>query len=1060
MTTRINRRQLLRLAGALPMAVRAALTQRPNVLVILADDCGYADFGFQRSPDFHALTPALDHLASQSVRFSNGYVTGAVCCPSRAGLLTGRYPQRFGFESNTQDFENAGLPVHERTIADHLKPLGYRTYAVGKWHLGERPEAHPNRRGFDQFFGFIGGARSYFALDRTGAETRLQRNGVTVPEQPGSYLTDRLGSEASTYLTEHTRQFAPDPFFLYLAFNAVHAPLEADAARLADPRVAAIGDPGRRTLAAMTLALDDNIGRVLRELESLGLAQNTIVAFLNDNGGPEDAVDGAPNHSDNGILRGDKQLLYEGGVRTPFLLRWPAALPDGVDVLEPAISLDLLPTFLDAAGGTPLPGGALDGVSLLHPPPGERTLFWRTAGSVRGQSAVRRGAWKMVREDAVGGGRAELYDLWRDPSEADDLVSARPDIAEALTLAHAAWEQTVIEPLWGAAAPVKLGAPLTVESSPLGYSLLASRGNQLSFAFIPQRYPLRLEEDWTLSCEVLLSEGASRNGYIAFADSQQAARTVRCGIDAGAGRLEVAEDGEGGATSSVSVQWPSGVVELAVRYRAADRSLVFSAAGSEIRHPLSGGRSRFSHLGYALRGSAMSASPIRRAGGDTPLASGFQLLSYRKDYHPGAYDVNGRFMGGTETLSLVAHQGMLFAGIGYWNDLLFGGEPSADPHPGPQVLVKRRPDADWEADFSGGAQHLRIESLASVRLTTDHRGNRLDPPVPLLLAGTGELRGSQATVYQRSDETGTWGRTEPGRTASGNSVVRVIRTHLDRITGIHHVFAGVGSRDSRIHRGGWNRQTGLLEWDSEPELRGTERVMSGGECNGLLYFCIGSNGKAGDDAGGIFYRVDGPLPRWHFVQEWDIISDRAPDIRGFTAVPHPEGKRYEVALVTLEMYGQVFRIEPVEGDPAKGHAVTMEFDIRRYFGEVWGQSGPINFPALSAYNDMPEVKDPLSGEIVNLIGVWVNHPSASGTALRNNAWYLIRRRNGSYTHAQVIDPDVLPNPPLRATRAVAQSPFAADNGRVFYLGGFDAAAPRPIWHNTAWIYRGELSGPG
>jgi arylsulfatase A-like enzyme len=461
----MNRRQLLRLAGALPLAGRAAAAARPNILVILADDCGYADFGFQRSPDFHALTPALDELAAQSVRFSNGYVTGAICCPSRAGLLTGRYPQRFGFESNTQEFQNAGLPVHERTIADHLKPLGYRTYAAGKWHLGERAEAHPNRKGFDHFFGFISGARSYFALERAGSETRLERNGAAVPEQPGSYLTDRLGSEAAACLDGHVREFPRDPFFLYLAFNAVHAPMEADAARLADPRVAAICDAGRRTLAAMTLALDDNVARVLRRLDALGLSHDTIVVFLNDNGGPEDAVDGAPNHSDNGILRGNKQLLYEGGIRTPFLLRWPPALPAGVDVVEPAISLDLLPTFLDAAGGAPLAGGALDGVSLLRPPASERTLFWRTAGSVRGQSAVRRGSWKMVRADAVGGGRSELFDLSRDPAEADDLAPARRDVAEALIRAHEAWEQTVIEPLWGAAAPVETGAPLTVSSS-------------------------------------------------------------------------------------------------------------------------------------------------------------------------------------------------------------------------------------------------------------------------------------------------------------------------------------------------------------------------------------------------------------------------------------------------------------------------------------------------------------------------------------------------------------------------------------------------------------------
>lgn len=202
---------------------------QPNIIVILADDAGYADFGFQGggiNGDFAALAPNLDSLATNGVKFTSGYVSGPVCCPSRAGLLTGRYQQRFGMEQNIQNEPNAGLATSESTLANRLKALGYRTYALGKWHLGQDlPEHHPNQRGFDEFFGFLSGARTYFQFAGVSAANKLQSNGVFVAESPTQYLTDVLGAAAANYISTHVTNHPAQPFFMYLAFNGVHAPL-------------------------------------------------------------------------------------------------------------------------------------------------------------------------------------------------------------------------------------------------------------------------------------------------------------------------------------------------------------------------------------------------------------------------------------------------------------------------------------------------------------------------------------------------------------------------------------------------------------------------------------------------------------------------------------------------------------------------------------------------------------------------------------------------------------------------------------------------------------------
>jgi len=365
----------------------------PNLLLILTDDAGYADFGFQQSGnDFAGLTPHLDALAARSVRFDAAYVTAAICCPSRAGLLTGRDPQRFGFEANVTNYPGTGLPGHVTTLAEHLQARGYRTYLIGKWHLGLEPRFHPNRHGFDDLHGFLAGSRTYFASDTFELEgERLQENGTLLSDPPGLYLTDYFSDVTIAKLEAHAANESAAPFFLTLAYNAVHTPLDADDPRLADPRIATITPDQRRTLAAMTIAIDDGIGRILAALDRLDLTRDTLILFVNDNGGPEDSAPSEPNWSDNRPLRGRKALPYEGGLRVPMLLSWPAGLAPrfvGSQSFDPVSTLDITPTFLQvAAPAEPLPSD-LDGISLFQTlqsaATGERALFWRNSGVAAG----------------------------------------------------------------------------------------------------------------------------------------------------------------------------------------------------------------------------------------------------------------------------------------------------------------------------------------------------------------------------------------------------------------------------------------------------------------------------------------------------------------------------------------------------------------------------------------------------------------------------------------------------------------------------------------------------
>ncbi len=438
-------RQVFLLFASLFMLLNGWAQDKPNIVFILSDDAGYADFGFQGSKEFK--TPELDKFAKNSVRFTQAYVSAAVCGPSRAGLLTGKYQQKFGFEENNVPGlmsksgltgDDMGLPLDQKTVADYLKEQGYKTALFGKWHQGNADRFHPTKRGFDEFYGFRGGARSYMPY---GTENQLTRNedrlerGFGEYEEYEGYLTDGLADEAISFMERNQK----NPFFIYLAFNAVHTPMEAKEEDLAKVQ----GLTGKRkTLAAMAIAMDKACGKVLNRIKELGLDKNTLIVFTNDNGGPSDA-----NESSNNPLSGTKANHLEGGIRVPFLMSWPGKLKPNTVYDNPISTLDLLPTFITAAGGNVSNIKGLDGVDLIPfltenttEKPHE-TLYWKKEA----RGAVRHNDWKLVR---FPDRPAELYNIKEDISEVNDLAAEHPEKVRELYKMLFNWELTLERPLW------------------------------------------------------------------------------------------------------------------------------------------------------------------------------------------------------------------------------------------------------------------------------------------------------------------------------------------------------------------------------------------------------------------------------------------------------------------------------------------------------------------------------------------------------------------------------------------------------------------------------------
>ena len=418
--------------------------QRPNIVVLFADDAGYADFGFQPGAraDMKRLTPHIDSIARDGVRFSAAYMSGAVCSPSRAGLMTGRYQQRFGHDNNIPPgYMKSGLPLGGTFGAKRLQAGGYKTGLVGKWHLGYPAAYHPNKRGFDWFYGCLQGSRSYFPYKTKPTANRvLQENGRATPEV--GYVTDRLGEAACRFIGEHR----DEPFYLFVSFTAPHGPLQAKPEHL--EKLATIPAGRRRRYAGLVVSLDENVGKILASLATNKLESRTLVIFTNDNGGQ------TRTGANNQPLRGRKGQLWEGGIRVPCAMRWPGRIEAGSVIDDPISSLDFLPTFLAISGARPKPSWKLDGINLLPRLRGkadslpERDLYWRGGGS-GGPIAVRRGPWKMVHNRQIMGGRPLLFRLDGDVGEAKNVAGDHPERLAELVKAASGWEAGLIEPLWG-----------------------------------------------------------------------------------------------------------------------------------------------------------------------------------------------------------------------------------------------------------------------------------------------------------------------------------------------------------------------------------------------------------------------------------------------------------------------------------------------------------------------------------------------------------------------------------------------------------------------------------
>ncbi len=423
---------LLSCAGQLNKTNKKSSTNpKPNIIVILVDDAGYADFGFMGCKDLQ--TPNIDQLAAQSVRFTDGHVSATVCSPSRAGLLTGKYQQRFGYECNEGD-GYTGMDTLQTILPKILEKQGYATAAFGKWHLGFEPSQQPLQKGFQYYYGFLSGGRSYFYRpdkdDRKNAKTAMVENNKQVKFD--GYLTDVLGDKAVDYIKQNSHH----PFFMYWAPNAVHTPMEASKADLEK-----FPNHPRQLLAAMTFSLDRSIGKIVNELKRQGLFENTLIFFLSDNGGAHN------NQSINLPLKGFKGNKYEAGHRVPFFISWPKQISNSSIFQGLSSSLDIFPTAMEAAGVADYSSYGLDGVNLLPYLKGSKNgnphqqLVWRKDAA----AAIRFDQYKLIRINGLG---ERLYDISNDLGETTDLQFTKPAINSMLKQKLLDWEKDKMKPLW------------------------------------------------------------------------------------------------------------------------------------------------------------------------------------------------------------------------------------------------------------------------------------------------------------------------------------------------------------------------------------------------------------------------------------------------------------------------------------------------------------------------------------------------------------------------------------------------------------------------------------
>lgn len=423
------------------LAITGQAAERPNIVVIMADDMGFADAGFTGAEDIK--TPNLDKLAASGVIFTQGYVNHPFCGPSRAALLSGRYQHRFGFETNpAYDPSNniLGIDPGEVLFPARLQKAGYTTACIGKWHLGAAEPFHPNNRGFDYFYGFLGGGHDYFRIDLTKPVKEGYLQALTRNDKPAvfdGYLTTALSRDAANFIKGQ----GDKPFFLYLAYNAPHSPQQAPEEAI--KRYEHIEDRKRRVYAAMVDVMDQGIGEVLDALEQNGKRDNTLVFFLSDNGGPQSSTSqpGKWNGSSNEPLRGGKGDLYDGGVHVPFIASWPRKYSPGTTYSKPVIAIDISRTAVEIAGADTSIGPQLEGVNLVPYVTGQLSdaphdhLFFRS-GDNKWSVLAADGTKHVLENDAKA---PQLFYLPADISENNNLIEKQPDRAKELYSKWVEW---------------------------------------------------------------------------------------------------------------------------------------------------------------------------------------------------------------------------------------------------------------------------------------------------------------------------------------------------------------------------------------------------------------------------------------------------------------------------------------------------------------------------------------------------------------------------------------------------------------------------------------------
>lgn len=435
----------LALLSAVNPATAAPKAEKPNVIVILLDDLGSTDVSFNGCMDI--ITPNIDRIANEGVNCTDAYISAPYSGPSRCGLMTGRYQQRFGAEGNTESIEDSfdekqGVLESEVLMAQVMKEQGYNTCAIGKWHLGDHPDLWPNKRGFDYFYGFAGGGFSFWGGVTNEISGFIQENGKQIPKGSTTYLTDDFSDKAVQFIEKN--ESTGDPFYMYLAYNAPHAPLQAPQKYL--DRTQHIYSANRSVYAAMILAVDDGIGRIWDELERQGIDDNTMIFFLSDNGGV-----GIPGQTSNLPRRAFKGNMFDGGIRTPFALYWKGKIKAGTTYDKTISSLDIFPTVATAAGFDPADNkNPLDGTNLIPYISGKNkkapheSLCWRVCGGL--EYAIRKGDYKLVKTHYTDD--YQLYNVREDQIEMNDIAKERPDLVADLLADYKAWDSQMMTPRW------------------------------------------------------------------------------------------------------------------------------------------------------------------------------------------------------------------------------------------------------------------------------------------------------------------------------------------------------------------------------------------------------------------------------------------------------------------------------------------------------------------------------------------------------------------------------------------------------------------------------------